>query len=180
LFQKVEIPKRGQVPTHAIYGTLLGDAGIVSYDVYRCLENVPWIQRTQKQWLQDQKDPPTNAPGPIVVALVELGNGLDGHVGTVHGGILSLLMDDFLGHAYEALGVPVAVTASLAINFRAPVPAGSQIQLVAQLKSWEGRKLYWTLQVVDPDSKKLYCEATSLYIIPRGAYDEMMKSGFVS
>jgi acyl-CoA thioesterase FadM len=70
---------------------------------------------------------------------------------------LSLLMDDFLGHAYEALGVPVAVTASLAIDFRAPVKAGSQIELVAHLKSREGRKLYWTLRVVDPDSKKLYC-----------------------
>jgi hypothetical protein len=46
----------------------------------------------------------------VIVAFVSFGNRLNGHVGIVHGGILSLVVDDLCGFAFEAIDVPHAVT----------------------------------------------------------------------
>lgn len=40
---------------------------------------------------------------------MQFGKVLDGLIGTVHGGTLALLLDDFLVHAYESVGIPLAV-----------------------------------------------------------------------
>lgn len=89
----------------------------------------------------------------------------------VHGGILSLILDDFLGFGFKALGVPMAVTANLNVDFRAPVFAGTEARIQAQLEHREGRKLYWKVQMMSMDDETLYAECTSLYIIPR-SHDE--------
>jgi uncharacterized protein (TIGR00369 family) len=108
-----------------------------------------------------------------VVAVVQIGASLDGHEGVVHGGILALLIDDVLGFGYEALGdVPMAVTANLNINYIAPVPANTTVLVVADLLRREGRKLYWEVRVVSTDRKTLFCNATSLFIIPRTVFND--------
>lgn len=57
-----------------------------------------------------------------------------------HGGLLAVAMDELLG-AVNWLLLQRAVTASLRIEFRTPVPVGSQLHLSAELVSHHGRKV---------------------------------------
>jgi acyl-coenzyme A thioesterase PaaI-like protein len=149
-YQQMEIPDRAQVPGHALFGVLIGKDLIESYEVYK----------------RPQEDTESEN---VLVVLVKFGTRLDGHSGVVHGGILSLIFDDALGFGYEALGVHMAVTANLKVDFRAPVPAGAKVRVDAQLEYREGRKLFWKAQMTSLDKSILYAEATSLYIVPRNA-----------
>jgi acyl-coenzyme A thioesterase PaaI-like protein len=165
---------------------LTAQNGFLSYNVFRLTVSRPWIKSYRDQWLTQQKtgkeiepDLLREMPIPLVESIVQLGTALDGHVGTVHGGILSLLIDDLLGYAFEALGITYAVTANLSIDFRSPVPAGSKVKLRAVLTGWEGRKLYFNVHLTDPETDRLHCEAVSLFIIPREAHEKLLQNGFM-
>jgi len=149
-YLRMDLPERANADTHVIYGALLADNRVEAYHAYK------------------------NVKDNSVTAVVQLGRGVDGHFGVVHVGILALLMDDVLGFGYEALGdVPMAVTANLNINYLQAVPAGARVFVQAKLQQRDGRKLYWKVQVVSSeDVSKVFCEATSLFIIPRHVYEE--------
>jgi acyl-coenzyme A thioesterase PaaI-like protein len=149
-YHRMPLPARGQNAGHAIFGLLLGEKMIESYEVFR---------RPEED--SDNEN--------VIVAYVKLGDRVDGHPGVVHGGILSLIFDDALGFGYEAIGVKMAFTANLNVDFRAPVLAGTYVRVVAQLEHQEGRKLFWKAQMTSMDEKTLFAEASSLYIIPRSA-----------
>jgi acyl-coenzyme A thioesterase PaaI-like protein len=147
-YQKMAMPERGaQDDGHVIFNLLLGEQMIERYEIFKKLAET------------DNEN--------VIIAYVKFGDRIDGHPGIVHGGILSLIFDDALGFGYEALGVPMAVTANLDVDYRAPVPAGTTVRVAAQLESREGRKLFWKAQMTSIDQETLYAEATSLYIIPR-------------
>jgi acyl-coenzyme A thioesterase PaaI-like protein len=153
-YKKMEVPQRGATwDGHAIFGLLLGEQMIERYDVFR--------------------RPDDSESEDIIIAYVKLGDRIDGHPGVVHGGILSLIFDDALGFGYEALKIPMAVTANLNVDYRAPVPADTQVRVAAQLEKREGRKLFWKAQMTSIDQKVLFAEATSLYIIPRSVAEKM-------
>lgn len=132
---------------HAIFDLLLGNRMVEKYDVF--------------------KRPPESKEENVVIAHVAFGDHLDGHTEIVHGGILSLMFDDMLGFGFHALGIPMAFTANLNVDYRAPVPAGTRVRIAAQLDKREGRKLFWRAKMTSLDQKILYAEASSLYIIPR-------------
>ena len=154
-YEKMPLPERGFQEGHAIFGVLLGENMIESYDVYRRIEGSNSTDSTDN----------------VVVAHVKLGTKMNGHPGVVHGGILSLIFDDVLGYGFEALGIKMAFTANLSVDYRAPVPAGTMILVQAQLEQWEGRKLYWKAQMTSMDNETLFAECSSLYIIPRSHAD---------
>uniref|UniRef100_A0A7R9ZHY4 Acyl-coenzyme A thioesterase THEM4 n=1 Tax=Craspedostauros australis TaxID=1486917 RepID=A0A7R9ZHY4_9STRA len=145
-FERMPLPARGVLETHAVFGLLHDDDLIEQYDIYRNTD-------------------PNDATA--VVGVVQFGKRLDGHPGIVHGGILGLVLDDIFGFGFFALGVRMAVTANLNIDYRAPVPAGSQVKVTVQLEQREGRKLHWKARIESVDGSVLYTEATSLYIIPK-------------
>lgn len=146
-YEKMPLPDRGKENGHAIFGLLMGDKMIESYDIYKRPDD------------SDEVD--------VIIAFIQFGNKVDGHPGVVHGGILSLMFDDSLGFAYEALGVEMAFTANLTVDFRKPVLSGTKVRVAAQLENREGRKLYWKAQMTSMDQSTLYAEASSLYIIPK-------------
>lgn len=147
----MSVPDRAKVSTHVIFGTLLQQSNLIErYDVYQS----------------------TDSSRHMVRGVVKLGGNLDGHPGIVHGGILALLVDDVLGFGFFSMRVSMAVTANLNMNYVAPVPANTEIIIDASLERQEGRKLFWTVVVSDAnDPQHVYCNATSLYIIPRHAYE---------
>ena len=144
----IKLPDRNLAPTHIIYGSLLKKDLIESIELYK-------------------KDDENH----VVVARVDLGRNLDGHPGVVHGGIIALLIDETLGFGFFSMGVPFAYTANLSINYMAPVAAGSTILVEVKLDRQENRKLFWTASVLSPDRETTYCNATSLFIIPREHHD---------
>lgn len=157
-YLQMQVPDRALESSHVIYGSLLQDNLIESYTAYKLTS------------VSDQ-----TMHGAVVVAAVKLGKALDGHPNVVHGGILALLIDDILGFSYEALQVPVAVTANLNINYRAGVAAGSDILVTTTLVERKERKLVWSIRVTSPDQETLYCEATSVFVIPRQAYETIQQ-----
>jgi acyl-coenzyme A thioesterase PaaI-like protein len=152
----MQVPDRGLESSHVIFGQLLKENLIESYTVYKLLSEVT-SQTTSR------------GNGVVLVAAVKLGTDLDGHPNVVHGGILALLIDDILGFGYEALQVPHAVTANLNVNYRASVPGGAHILVTATLTERKERKLVWSVRVESLDKDVLYCEATSVYVIPKSA-----------
>ena len=165
-YQRMKIPERGTASTHAVFGSLLKSDMIEAYDVF-CNKNIPVDLMTSNSW--SDKTSLSLDDAVTVVAVVKLGNALNGHDGIVHGGILSLLLDDVIGFGYEALGIPIAFTANLSVNYMKPVPEKSTFLVTATLESREGRKLYWKANIFDvvEGEKRLLCDASSLYIIPR-------------
>ncbi|GKY94793.1 hypothetical protein MPSEU_000444500 [Mayamaea pseudoterrestris] len=168
IYEYIEPPPRALMESHAVLGALLENdtahgGGIRSFDVYKNIHP------------NDDE---------VVMSIVQLGNNLDGHKGQVHGGILALLIDDTLGYAaIEGLDVPYAVTANLNVNYRAGVPAGSTICIRAVLVERKERKMVWKVVVErwsDDDNEAvaatLYCEASSVFVIPRNVYEEMIQS----
>lgn len=149
-YELMKVPDRTPEDKHAIFDLLLGKKMIEKYEVY--------------------KRPTGSTDGNVVIAHIEFGEHLDGHPGIVHGGILSLMFDDLLGFGFYSLGIPVAFTANLNVDYRTPVPAGTRVRVVAQLESREGRKLFWKAQMRSLDQKILYAEASSLYVIPRNQF----------
>ena len=162
-YHRMPLPERGHEKNgHAIFGLLLGTNMIESYDIYR--------RPDDDDDDDDDNNNKTSSFDNVIIAYVKFGNKVDGHPGIVHGGILSLLFDDAMGFAYEALGVTMAVTANLNVDYRSPVPAGTNVKISAQLERREGRKLFWKAQMTSIDRTVLYAEASSLYIIPRGSF----------
>jgi acyl-coenzyme A thioesterase PaaI-like protein len=79
--------------------------------------------------------------GDTVVATYTFGPAQEGSPGLAHGGAVSVVCDDLLGHVLSMLGTP-AVTRRLEVDFRRPVVLGEEHRLVARLDSHEGRK-FW-------------------------------------
>lgn len=143
--ERVPIPERAKESSHVIFGLLLAKDQLEKYDIYKIIGDT------------DE----------LIVARISVGKNLDGHTGIVHGGILALLMDDLMGIAFHVMGIPMAFTANLNIDYRTPVMANSQVVVRIKCKQREGRKLYFVAQMTSPDNSVLYVEASSLYIVPK-------------
>jgi acyl-coenzyme A thioesterase PaaI-like protein len=166
-YERVNLPTRAQSTSHAIFGNLLQPNLLESYHVYKRVHPSTTTTATTGSSSSNSSSSGGGENAELVLAVVQLGHNLNGHEGVVHGGILALLLDDAMGFAYEALGVEKALTASLKVDYRAPVLAGSTLVLKVHLFRREGRKLYFAAQVTSPDGEVLYAEASSLYVVPR-------------
>jgi acyl-coenzyme A thioesterase PaaI-like protein len=63
-------------------------------------------------------------------------------VGAVHGGAIAILLDDLMGRLANSAGRPMARTAFLHIDFRAPVPWGVPLSFQCRITSTVGRKRF--------------------------------------
>ena len=111
---------------------------------------------------------------PELIAISFLGQGLCGHPGIVHGGLLATLLDEGLARAcFPALPNKVGVTASLKIDYRKPCPADVYVVLRAQTVKVEGRKAWvkGTIELLGEGDEvgEPLVEAEALFIEPRGA-----------
>mmetsp|Transcript_22996 Transcript_22996/g.54580 ORF Transcript_22996/g.54580 Transcript_22996/m.54580 type:complete len:365 (+) Transcript_22996:34-1128(+) len=166
-YARMKIPDRGTDNGHAIFGVLHNEGLIERYEIWKKKENEN--EEQEREDVQQRTAASLSDDENVIVAFVSFGHRLNGHVGIVHGGILSLVVDDLCGFAFEAIGVQHAVTANLSLNYRSPVPENTTMKITIQLHKREGRKLYWTVQMTSLDGTRLYVEATSLYIVPRSA-----------
>lgn len=165
-YERMTLPPRADLSSHIIFGTLLNTDLIERYEIYKDLKLFDHNIDANEKNINSNKN--SNIDN-IVRAVITYGKSLDGHKGIVHGGILALTIDDIMGFAFWALGIPFAVTANLSIDYRKPVPAGSTVHLHVQLVKRENRKLYFRAQITCPRNEIIYTEATSLYITPKSS-----------
>ena len=109
-----------------------------------------------------------------LVSMSYLGTDLCGHVGIVHGGMLATMLDEGLARcSFASLPNQIGVTASLTVNFRKPVPAGSFVVLKAETTKIEGRKVWvkGRIELLGKDETPctVLAEADALFIEPKYA-----------
>jgi acyl-coenzyme A thioesterase PaaI-like protein len=102
-----------------------------------------------------------------------LGAAYEGPPGSVHGGVLSLVLDQMLGQAAGAAGKP-GMTASLTLTYRQRTPLGD-LSSRAWIDRAEGHKTWARGEISGPDGVTV--EAEGLFILPRWARDRV-DSGF--
>lgn len=94
-----------------------------------------------------------------------LGAAYEGPPGLVHGGIVSLVLDQMLGQAAGAGGRP-GMTGTLTIRYRQGTPLGD-LKAEAWIDRAEGIKTWAKGHIVGPDG--ITAEAEGLFILPRWA-----------
>ena len=116
---------------------------------------------------------------PDIVVFVEIGSGLNGFRDTVHGGVISSLLDETLSFCVEGLRCcvgseqqdpPRLYTANLNVSFRAPVYSPGVFMVSAWLKERQGRKWFLDSRMTG-DNGQVYAEAKGLWVSekPRAA-----------
>lgn len=94
-----------------------------------------------------------------------LGAAYEGPPGLVHGGVVSLVLDQLLGQAAGAGGRP-GMTATLTITYRLPTPLGA-LRAEAWIARTEGIKTWAAGHLIGPDG--VCAEAEGLFILPKWA-----------
>mmetsp|Transcript_2806 Transcript_2806/g.3726 ORF Transcript_2806/g.3726 Transcript_2806/m.3726 type:complete len:210 (-) Transcript_2806:359-988(-) len=99
----------------------------------------------------------------MVTGFCEWTDKVEGPPGAVHGGCLSAVMDELLGHTVFADVESPAVTANLSVNFRKFVPLGSIMKLEAQVEKREGRKIFVIGRITDGKGV-VHVDASGLFL----------------
>ncbi|XP_025784224.1 acyl-coenzyme A thioesterase THEM4 [Puma concolor] len=97
------------------------------------------------------------------VCIFQGGPYLQGAPGFLHGGAIATMIDATLGTC-AVVAVGIAMTASLNISFKRPIPLGSVVVINSQVDKVEGRKLFLSCNIRSVDEKTVYSEATSLFV----------------
>jgi acyl-coenzyme A thioesterase PaaI-like protein len=97
-----------------------------------------------------------------------LGAAYEGPPGLVHGGVVSLLLDQVLGHAVSTSGRP-GMTGTLSIVYRQGTPLGD-LRCEAWVDRREGIKTWGKGRMLNADGE-VTAEAEGIFILPRWARD---------
>lgn len=97
-----------------------------------------------------------------------LGAAYEGPPGLVHGGVISLLLDQVLGHAVSTSGRP-GMTGTLSIRYRQGTPLGD-LRCEAWVDRREGIKTWGKGHMINADGE-VTAEADGIFILPRWARD---------
>jgi uncharacterized protein (TIGR00369 family) len=89
-----------------------------------------------------------------VVCPVAVSETFEGPPGYVHGGIIATLLDEAMSKSVRAKGIP-AMTRSIEVDYRRPVPSGAPLRIEGRLLRSEERK-HWT------EARILNAEGTTL------------------
>lgn len=108
-------------------------------------------------------------PSGRVASDFHCGAAYEGPPGLVHGGVVSLLLDQVLGHAVGAGGRP-GMTGTLTIVYRQGTPLGD-LRVEAWIDRYDGVKTWAKGQVIGPDG--VTAEAEGVFILPRAVREKM-------
>jgi acyl-coenzyme A thioesterase PaaI-like protein len=169
-YEKMAEPPQNFAESHAIFGALRKPGYVERYTAYRRVH----VASTKD--IEDMQTGPCSTKNQeVCVADIRIGKDLNGHEGIVHGGIISLMIDDTFGWGYQAMGLaqgksygdkdfPMVVTANLSVNYRAPLPAESNVVIRVRHENTDGRKITMSARLESHDGSILYSEATALFI----------------
>lgn len=111
----------------------------------------------------------TTTPDGRAESSFHCGAPFEGPPGLVHGGVVSMLLDQVLGHAVGANGRP-GMTGTLTIVYRQGTPLGD-LQVKAWVEKREAVKIWAKGQVIGPNG--VTAEAEGLFIVPRHLREQL-------
>ena len=89
---------------HALFGAIWGRGLVERYDVYR---NVKFAPVGQKQDGASSSSPSSDCE--LLLVKIKIGDRLNGHENVVHGGIVSLLLDESIGEYSMHTSLPILI-----------------------------------------------------------------------
>jgi acyl-coenzyme A thioesterase PaaI-like protein len=98
-----------------------------------------------------------------------LGAAYEGPPGLVHGGVISLMLDQVLGHAVSTSGRP-GMTGTLTIVYRQGTPLGD-LRVEAWVDREEGIKTWAKARMIGPEG--VTAEAEGVFLLPRALRERM-------
>jgi uncharacterized protein (TIGR00369 family) len=107
------------------------------------------------------------------VCLATIPGHFEGPPGCVHGGVIATILDETMHKAIRAQGVAAAVTRTLEIEYRRPVPTLQPIRVEAHLIENEGRNYRAEARILNSAGKEL---ATGKATFVEVRADRMMRS----
>lgn len=111
--------------------------------------------------------------GDVVRGLVTFGNAYEGVPGHVHGGFVSASFEDLLGMVTAGLGTP-AFVGTLTVRFRTPTPLNTELRMIGEVDSVDGRKIFASGRMYDGDRLTAEADAVLVTIEP-GRIDTLVK-----
>lgn len=122
--------------------------------------------------------PPVNCwiDGGRAHATCECGWAYEGPPGSVHGGIVASIFDQFLGMA-QTLGKQPGMTGYLHVNYHRRTPLNTPLKLEAKLLRTEGRKTVVQGEMFANGEMTASCEG--LFVQPRGGMSKLKASDVV-
>jgi acyl-coenzyme A thioesterase PaaI-like protein len=99
--------------------------------------------------------------GDTAVATTTLGPAFEGAPNRAHGGIVSAIIDETMGHVLPIIG-EMAYTASLTIDYIGPAPLGVEITFTARLRDRADRKLW--IEAVGDSADGVFVRAEALFL----------------
>lgn len=88
-----------------------------------------------------------------------------GAPGLAHGGLLATAIDESMGFLFFLTGDP-AVTAHLEIDYRRPVPVGTEVRVRAAVLGRIGRKIWASATGTLPDGKVAFSGGALFLVVP--------------
>ena len=99
--------------------------------------------------------------------LLSVGDGVDGKPGRAHGGFNALIMDQVTGMvASEASGTRAPATATMTVDYKAPIDTPSVVLCRAWVIEMAGRKT-WIRGVIENGEGKVLASAKALFVSAR-------------
>lgn len=83
----------------------------------------------------------------------------EGPFAHLHGGIIALLFDQFLGIAQHVANLGGGRTGTLTIRYHHPTPLNAELRLEGHLKRVDGRKKFIVAELWSGDTRTASCEA---------------------
>jgi acyl-coenzyme A thioesterase PaaI-like protein len=95
-----------------------------------------------------------------------LGIAHEGPPGYGHGGMSAMLLDELMGRACIATGLP-GMTVSLQVRYRRPVPLETPLWVHARVTGTEGRKVFVTGSIsTEADPSAVVVTADGVFVTP--------------
>lgn len=146
--------ERTALKDHAVFGSLREDGKVERFNVYKRVE-------TSGRQAEGKKE--------IALVDVRVGNQLNGNRSIVHGGIITLLLDEAIGWGVEVNEDvdkdTATMTAFIHTNFRAPLHENSNSVIRVYFEERKGRKLYFSGRMESYDGRVLYADANAMFVV---------------
>jgi acyl-coenzyme A thioesterase PaaI-like protein len=99
----------------------------------------------------------------IITTYVTPNEAMQGAMGSAHGGMISLLLDEVMGKQLSVRGIK-APTARLEVDFRQPLSFGNQVQVQSAYNNGSGRKHWVNATITEVQSGVCLAEGKALFI----------------